>query len=556
MGLQSFLQRLRGQLLAGDGREAFERSVERHRVGDTAGAVSALREAAQCEHPEACYLLGSLHLKGEVVDTDVPLAMGLFERAARQGSAKAMMQLGVRYADGDGVERDLGKSRSMMRQAAELGEPVAMGYLGMSYLQGVGGPVDMDLAVNWLRKAADQRHGPARNALAVLYERGQGVAADPAQAFVWFRRAAEVGDVVGQYNLGRAYQIGLGVRPDPAAAARWHLKAAEQGDADAQLAIARSLINARGVKADPTAAAHWLRLAVEQQHPLSMVFLAGLHADGLGVERDPRFATDLLNRARDLGVDVAEVQGLVMGQWMQSILERNKPVDITGADADRPSDPAVYGQPNAKVDSAANTPGDSQYTPSELDRRSCFFAFHLLPEWLFSAPPGRSFDAAAAKPVIEKLWAEAWRLALPYARHNWIAASPPVALDLEVDRIRWLCILMDDDTMPPAPSFMLVQWLRGEAEVWLAELASTGHLLLCQIDREGRHSLLGCLPRTDPDRLAAALTSEGYWAALAESDESRQDTMAHVSSYAEVSTQLEAARKAGGEASSGTGRSN
>lgn len=551
MGLHRLLRQWRERLLAGDGSGAFERARDKQRAGDTTGAVSALREAAQFDHAEACYLLGSMHLSGEAVGTDVPLAMDLFQRAARQGSAAAMVLLAARYADGNGVARDLGKSRSLLGRAAELGEPVAMGCLGLSYLEGIGGAADIDLAVYWLRKAVARRHGPACNALAVLHERGQGVEADPSEAFLWFRRAAEVGDINGQYNLGRAYQTGLGVRPDAEAAARWFLKAAEQGDADAQLAIARCLINGRGVEVDPVAAARWLHLAVDQQHPTSMVFLAGLYADGLGVGKDPPQAYALITRARDLGVDTSEVEGMVLGSWAESFVERHAKVDSTGTDAERSgqTDEPVHPEEKsgARGDPPPEVPGADEHSPSEMDRRSCFLAYHLLPEWLFAAPPGRTFDAAAIKPVVDTLWGEAWRLALPFAKHNWTAASTPDALDIDVGGERWLCVWMDTDTLAPAPCFMLVRWPHGEPEIWLAEVAASGHCLLCQIDKDSRHTVLGGVKSGDPFKVAAALTCGGQRAAMLDNDDSGGVTLMHVFSYAEVSSDLESARRSGRE---------
>lgn len=155
------------------------------------------------------------------------------------------------------------------------------------------------------------------------------------------------------------------------------------------------------------------------------------------------------------------------------------------------------------------------------------------------------------KPVIETLWGEAWRLAFPFAKHNWTAASTPDALDIDVGGERWLCVWMDADTLPPAPCFMLVRWPRGETEIWLAEMAASGHGLLCRIDKDSRHAVLGGVKSGDPFKVAAALTSGGQWAAMADNDDPGGITLMHLFSYAEVSSDLESARRSGGEAPPG-----
>ena len=538
MGLHRLLSDLRGRLHAKKADAAYQRAVACHQSGDLPGCVDALREAADYDHPDACYQLGCLYESGQGIESDVQKAIDHFERAARWGSSQAMLMLVRRYAAGDGVKQDLGRVRTLLGQAAELGEGAAMGLLGMAYIEGKGGPVDMDLGVHWLREAAEQRDGPGCAHLGMLYENGQGVAADPAQAFLWYRRAAEVGNAIGQYNLARAYETGIGVNEDLEAAALWHLRAAEQGLAEAQLAIGRCLVQGRGVEKDPAAGARWQRRAVDQQHPLSMVFLAGLYADGLGVDKDLQMATDLLDRARELGVDVSEVYGMVLKQRLTAQVESPGPSGVTGAAPGMPSDPTMGGPPSSNVDTETDEVSD----PTYLDRRSCFFAFHLLPQWLFAAPHERALDAAAMTPVIEALWGEAWRLALPYAKHSWTAASAPDCIDIEVDGHRWLCVSMDCDTMPPSPFFLLVRRDGAQVEIWLAELSVTGQLLLAQIKEEGEHSVRGQSRHIDPQRLAVALTKMESEAELVDHHSSSVDLLQHMVAYLELNQDFETAR--------------
>ena len=98
-------------------------------------------------------------------------AVEWYQRAARQGDARAQGNLGVMYHTGKGVMPDLEKAKELYEKAADQGNAQAQSNLGVMYAKGDGVTQDYEKAVQWFQKAADQGFVPAQAALKKLTQK-------------------------------------------------------------------------------------------------------------------------------------------------------------------------------------------------------------------------------------------------------------------------------------------------------------------------------------------------------------------------------------------------
>jgi TPR repeat protein len=135
--------------------------------GDLAGALAALREAAEAGDPRAQDQLGIMFEEGQGVARDDVTAVFWYEKAAEQGYAPAQLNLGRMYRNGKGVEQDEAQ------------------------------------AVRWYERAARQGLAIAQFFLGLMYDTGKGVTQDPVAAYMWFSLAAAQGDQDAAFKRDR-----------------------------------------------------------------------------------------------------------------------------------------------------------------------------------------------------------------------------------------------------------------------------------------------------------------------------------------------------------------
>ena len=138
-------------------------------------------------------------------------AVKWYEKAAKQGHAKAQVNLGLMYANGDdGVEKDSRKAVTLWKLAAEQGNAKAQLNLGVMYSTGEG--VDKknpEEAVKWYEKAAEQENAKAQLNLGLMYANCDGVEKDYAKARELWEKAAKQGNGSAHFNLG-VLSMGVG----------------------------------------------------------------------------------------------------------------------------------------------------------------------------------------------------------------------------------------------------------------------------------------------------------------------------------------------------------
>lgn len=119
-------------------------------------ALGYLERAAHGKEVDAEYLLGELHRDGlPGREPDWAVAAGWFARAARQGHWAASLEAGRMYRDGGhGQASDMPLAREMYALASDLGDAQAMLTLGIMLVRGEGGPPDARGAYALISQAA------------------------------------------------------------------------------------------------------------------------------------------------------------------------------------------------------------------------------------------------------------------------------------------------------------------------------------------------------------------------------------------------------------------
>lgn len=128
---------------------------------DYASATRLLRPLAEAGDARAQWRLGEMAYYGLGQPEDDQVALGWFDKAARQGLAEAQLRLGHMYAYG----------HVQLEPDADPGR----------------------LAAQWYFEAARQGLAEAQYSLGVLFLTGTGVQRDHAEALVWMQRAAAQG---------------------------------------------------------------------------------------------------------------------------------------------------------------------------------------------------------------------------------------------------------------------------------------------------------------------------------------------------------------------------
>lgn len=171
-------------------------------------ALEMYSRAVDCGSGSACYKLGSLFLRGDML-ADVPAdgqkAAECFARGAELGSVGCMNLLAECYASGNGIPQDVPKAVALWQQAAELENPVALRKLAICYAQGDGVPQDGSRALEYNIRAAEAGEDYAALDAANMLLTGRLVPVDRQRGMMYLRKAADMGNedavrILAQYE--------------------------------------------------------------------------------------------------------------------------------------------------------------------------------------------------------------------------------------------------------------------------------------------------------------------------------------------------------------------
>ncbi|MEE8444982.1 MAG: tetratricopeptide repeat protein [Alphaproteobacteria bacterium] len=163
-----------------------------------------------------------------------------YQRAAERDHAQAQYVLGTMYRSGKGVGRNAESAAEWYMRSARLGNAWSQFSLGNMYIRGEGLPRDPVKGAQLYELAAWQGYREAQYNLGALYYNGEGVRRDYLKAEGWFAKAAGQGDVWSQYALGRMYsEPHTGIALDRVNAHAWFVVAMANGHKKAGAAADR-----------------------------------------------------------------------------------------------------------------------------------------------------------------------------------------------------------------------------------------------------------------------------------------------------------------------------
>lgn len=126
--------------------------------GNVGVALSLFEHLAAKNDPTAEYWLAHMTELGMGVPKEIPKAIKLYAKAARQNSIPSQTKLGEIYMHGDLVAPDHAKAFDLLDKAAWHGDPQAAMLLGQMYRFGLGTTVDQVESYAWSEVAVVEGH--------------------------------------------------------------------------------------------------------------------------------------------------------------------------------------------------------------------------------------------------------------------------------------------------------------------------------------------------------------------------------------------------------------
>ncbi|MFQ5763917.1 MAG: tetratricopeptide repeat protein [Rhodospirillales bacterium] len=284
-----------------------------------------------------------------------PVALRMFEKAARGGSLRAVRLLREASAQGSWAARvilarmpgdlkgetgpappsagkaadrglaaflngDYETAMAVFKPLADKGDPGGLFGIGLFYQLGKAFRRDLAKATRFFRAAAKKGHAGARLVLKQRRRMGNPGRGDRDQARIWLQNAtdkgitafrngdyetamaifkplADRGDPSGLFGLGLFYDTGRGLLRNAAKAATYYRAAAEKGYRGAQVNLANMYLRGEGMDRDPARAMSWYRKAAAEGDTLAQNMLGLAYFLARGVPRDEQEASTWLRRA-------------------------------------------------------------------------------------------------------------------------------------------------------------------------------------------------------------------------------------------------------------------
>ena len=209
---------------------------------------------------QAMVYMGEMLTRGLGGVRDELKARDYIIKAQAAGNVRATYLLGTMHLAGNLVARDEARGIELVKQAADKGEAGAQTLLGSWLASGTRGYAKDEVnALSWFNLAAEQKHGAAMFWLGNFAEHGKaGIAQDNLVALDWYKKGGELGNTAAQTAAGRLYALGRGVAADGAEALRWLRRAAAANHYEAFAWIGNVHEHGRGgVAKNPVLAYAW-----------------------------------------------------------------------------------------------------------------------------------------------------------------------------------------------------------------------------------------------------------------------------------------------------------
>ena len=172
-------------------------------------AALLLQRRASDGDAVAMYCMGEIDF--QVLPTNVPRALDLFQKSADAGYPQAQATIGALYLKGlpGLLERNPEKGVGLLSQAVRAKSLTARFNLGMAYYNGDGVPQDPSKAAQWLQVAEKQNFVEAQYVLGMLLAEGEeGLPKNLSQGVRLLNKADKQG-----HKLARAYLEKMDLKP-------------------------------------------------------------------------------------------------------------------------------------------------------------------------------------------------------------------------------------------------------------------------------------------------------------------------------------------------------
>lgn len=192
---------------------------------DELKARDYITKAHAADNTRATYVLGTMHLAGNLVARDEARGIELIRQAADKGESAAQTTMGSWLANGArGYAKDDVNALAWFKLAADQNNAAAMGWIG-SFTENARGGIAQDylVALDWFKKAGERGNVASVTAAGRMYALGRGVSPDGAEALRWLRRAAAVNHYEAFHWIANVYEFGRGgIAKNPVLAYAWY----------------------------------------------------------------------------------------------------------------------------------------------------------------------------------------------------------------------------------------------------------------------------------------------------------------------------------------------
>ncbi len=246
--------------------KVFQTAIEDFELQGFKRAFRYFSAAAECNHPEAMYYLGTMYNKGLGVDENEEKALYWLHKAADMNSIKAAYRLGHVYSTENYKCYDTAKATKYYMIAAKKGYVYAMYYTGIMLAEEDNPLRDLNEAVSWLKKAGDNGMADSYEQIGCIFEANLK---DLHTAFKWYECAAQNGSTAGQFQAGRLLFNGPIVGDgsfeivDYDTAFKYYWDAAHGGNMDAMTDLGKCYEEGKGTDKNLDVAVKWYVRAAE-----------------------------------------------------------------------------------------------------------------------------------------------------------------------------------------------------------------------------------------------------------------------------------------------------
>ena len=230
-------------------------------------ALDLFQKSADAGYPQAQATIGALYLKGlpGLLERNPEKGVGLLSQAVRAKSLTARFNLGMAYYNGDGVPQNPSKAAQWLQVAEKQNFAEAQYVLGMLLAEGEEGlPKNLSQGVRLLNKAAKQGHKLARAYLEKMDLNPATISNKVAQT-----TPSNFSNFTGSedekiLHEARKYYTGIGRSKNYEKAFSMLLPLAKGGYAEAARLVGLMKLSGRGTEKNPKDAKQWLSVAAQK----------------------------------------------------------------------------------------------------------------------------------------------------------------------------------------------------------------------------------------------------------------------------------------------------